>query len=401
MSRRRSGQNRRNGRSSAGAAERRRAGQPGPGVTSAPAAAADHSTEPEALVVTYALDREDDLAPDGAVVRISGRRLGPGSAERGRESFSQDEKLEGMVPGSGPASVTSWIYGLQPGEWATEARLIPVAPALHPRPAQAKPLMQADWSWRQWRLIAVPPRPTKTRWSVLAPLARQPAVLPGAYTLLAALGFIFAFWLQSVLLIEQSVPFGGPLVASLVATGAGLAGAKLWYKLLHPDERLIGGGWAVDGFVVAFPVALAWMLHVFDLPFGAVVDATTPGIFLAVAIGRVGCFVTGCCAGQMSASRWAIWSSDRRVGARRIPAQLLEALAGLQIGAAALLFERLRILPAGLVFVAAFVLYAVLRQGLLRLRAERRRDLRTLPATAAAAGLVAAAITILVRVHGG
>jgi uncharacterized membrane protein YfcA len=57
--------------------------------------------------------------------------------------------------------------------------------------------------------------------------------------------------------------------------------------------------------------------------------------------------------------------------------------------AAALLVTADRLPVHGAVFVTSFAAYAVVRQALLRLRAERRRSYRTLPMTAAAAGLVA------------
>jgi hypothetical protein len=65
--------------------------------------------------------------------------------------------------------------------------------------------------------------------------------------------------------------------------------------------------------------------------------------------------------------------SDRRVGARRVTTQLLESAAGLLIGVAAALLV-LSDVPgvSGLIFVAACAAYIVVRQFLLRLRAERR-----------------------------
>ncbi len=114
-------------------------------------------------------------------------------------------------------------------------------------------------------------------------------------------------------------------------------------------------------------------LVVFNLPIGSYLDASTPGIFFGVAIGRVGCFLTGCCAGRCTRSRWGLWSSDRRVGARRIPAQLIESGAGLLIGSASAILVLGHLLAVdGVIFAAAFGAYLVVRQLLLRLRAERR-----------------------------
>ncbi len=69
----------------------------------------------------------------------------------------------------------------------------------------------------------------------------------------------------------------------------------------------------------------------------------------------------------MTRSRWGVWSSDRRVGGRRVPAQLLESLAGLAIAAVAALLVLGDVpLMSGVVFVASFTAYIVVRQFLLR-----------------------------------
>jgi phosphatidylglycerol:prolipoprotein diacylglycerol transferase len=200
-------------------------------------------------------------------------------------------------------------------------------------------------------------------------------VVPGSFTVLGVLGIFVALVVQSAILARSSVGLSGSLVVSLIAITAGLLGAKVWYAVLHPGpwRQAILGGWAVDGFLVTASVVAVTILLLRDQPVGSFLDATAPGIFLAVAIGRLGCFFTGCCAGRCTGSRWGIWSSDRRVGARRVPTQLLESAAGLVIGLVAGLVatsDALRL--QGVVFVGAVVAYAVVRQLLLRLRAERR-----------------------------
>jgi phosphatidylglycerol:prolipoprotein diacylglycerol transferase len=191
------------------------------------------------------------------------------------------------------------------------------------------------------------------------------------------------------------------LAASMLALLAGLVGAKLWYWALHPEESLIKGGWAVDGFLVVSPLVAAVVLHAFDQPIGTVLDVTAPGLLFAVALGRIGCFLTGCCAGRPTASRLGIWSSDRRVGARRVPTQLLESADGFVIGIAALVLVLTAAVPVhGAVFMVAFGGYALTRQFLLRLRSEQRRAYRTLPLTAAASGLVAVAVGASSLLHG-
>ena len=80
------------------------------------------------------------------------------------------------------------------------------------------------------------------------------------------------------------------------------------------------------------------------------------------------------CRSLYSIALGPFWSSDRRIGAQRIPAQLLESVAGLAIGIVALVLV-LSDGPwfDGLVFLASMVVYLVVRQSLLRIRAESRR----------------------------
>jgi phosphatidylglycerol---prolipoprotein diacylglyceryl transferase len=333
------------------------------------------AVEPEALVVSHWFDSGEAGAPYPATIRLSGRRtdvqgyLGPA------DTFTHEETIDRVVPGTGPVSISSWVYGLQPGEWKVTGELIRASSAggrgSRPRPESLSP---ATWSWRHWSVQTAPAAPVKTRWALTAPLARIPGVMPGSYTALFAIGLIVALASQLAILASEQIAVPRSVLVSLLALAAGFLGAKLWYAALHPDESILKGGWAVDGFLFTALLVAIVALVVFGLPVGAYLDATAPGLFFAVAIGRLGCFLTGCCAGRVTSSRWGIWSSDRRVGARRIPTQLLESAAGLLIGAAALPLTLLHFrVVHGAVFVVAFAIYIVVRQLLLRLRAEARR----------------------------
>ena len=383
----------------------------GPPVTNRQAgvpAVASAATEPVALVVTRWFDPDVFGDPDPATVRFAGRRTGVSGSPGTGDSFTQDERIEGIVPGCGPVAISAWAYGLKPGDWTVTANLVArrtAASSLEPhmrRSTEADPLPVASWSWLRWSLSVGAAAPVRTRWALLAPLARTPAVIPGVYTSLAVIAIVVALATQAAVLAAEEVPVGPSLLASLLGLAAGLIGAKVWYWRLHPDESLIRGGWAVDGFLIVAPIAAVVAMLALDAPIGLALDAVAPGLFFAVAIGRIGCFVTGCCAGQITGSRWGVWSSDRRVGARRIPTQLLESAAGLLVGLAALGLV-VGQAPAlhGLVFLAGFAVYGAVRQALLRLRVERRRSSRTLPATAAAVVLVVLVIGAALLIQGG
>ena len=337
--------------------------------------------EPQALVVSHWFDSGEGDEPYSAIVRLTGRRVGINRLPGPRDTFVQEDRIDGIVPGSGPVSITSWVYNLEPGEWTVNAELLrPGQETSRGRRAVAEPIPPAAWSWPRWALSTIARGPVRTRWALLAPLSRMPGVIPGSFTVLGTLGIVLALVVQSAILARANIPVSESLVVSLLAVVAGLAGAKVWYAVLHPGpwRKALLGGWAVDGFLVTASIVAVAVLLAFELPVGLFLDATAPGMFFAVAIGRLGCFFTGCCAGRCTRSRWGVWSfdRDRRIGARRVPAQLLESAAGLVIGIVAgalVLSEALRL--QGVVFVGAVVAYFVVRQVLLRLRAERREYL--------------------------
>ena len=350
-------------------------------TTGQPANSASKSSatvEKEALVVSHVFDSGKDGDPYSATIRLTGRRIGINRLPGPKDSFVQEDRVDGIVPGSGPYSVTSWVYGLEPGDWNVSAELVrPGGDAGRGRRVAAEPIPPAAWSWPRWSLSSGSRGAVRTRWALLLPLARTPGVIPGSFTVLGALAILVALAVQSAILARDNIPVIESVAVSLVALVAGLIGAKAWYAVLHPGpwRQALLGGWAVDGFLVVAPVVAVGLLLAVGLPVGRFLDANAPGIFLAVAIGRLGCFFTGCCAGRCTRSRWGVWSSDRdsRIGARRIPTQLLESGAGLLIGLAAwLVVSSGGLVSEGGVFVAAIAAYVMVRQAILRLRAERR-----------------------------
>ena len=339
------------------------------------------SVERQALVVTHCFDPGQAGPPFTATVRITGRRVGSRGNAIGRDVFTHIETIEGVLPGSGPVTLTSWVYDIEPGDWTITATVsMPRGENRRGRPERGsrpvvEPISPASWSWRHWRISPRESAPIHTRAALFAPLARLPAVQPGTWPLLGTVAAAIALVVQAILLDVRGISPSGPVLVSFVALLAGMLGAKVWYAVLHPGpwKTALLGGWSVDGFFAVAPIVAAAGLVVLGLPAGEALDAVAPGLFLAVAIGRVGCLLTGCCAGRCTASRWGLWSSDRRVGARRIPAQLIEAAAGLAIAAVAsvLLLVNAPGIP-GAIFAASIVAYVVVRQLLLRIRAERR-----------------------------
>ena len=197
--------------------------------------------------------------------------------------------------------------------------------------------------------------------------------------------------LEALLLADGHYSAFRPTVFSALAIVAGVIGAKAWYIAVHRGGKF--DGWCIQGFVVgAAAVVAAAAFAGPGIPAGAYLGAAAPALLIGMAIDRPGCFWAGCCTGRPTAPRWGIWSSDRRVGCRRAPAQLLEALAALVIGVAMLAVVLLTGLPRpGPVAVAGLAAYTLSRQFVLGMRAEPRRWRYGRQVTA-----VAAAITLIV-----
>jgi phosphatidylglycerol:prolipoprotein diacylglycerol transferase len=211
---------------------------------------------------------------------------------------------------------------------------------------------------------------------------------------LVVLGILAALLTQSLVLRSLSVRVSHALPVSLLAVVAGAVAAKAWYTVLHRREGK-RDGWCIQGLVAGVAITAPLLLWLFDVATGPYLDALAPALLFGMAIGRVGCFLTGCCSGRPSRSRWAIWSSNRTVCARRVPVQLLESALAALVGVIALVVVLASGPRHGEVLVASVAAYTLIRQGLLLLREERRRSRRGAPLIAALAAVILAADSVM------
>ncbi len=70
--------------------------------------------------------------------------------------------------------------------------------------------------------------------------------------------------------------------------------------------NLTQGGLVVFGSMLAGGAALIVFIYKNKLPGLALADLIAPGVVLGVALGRVGCFLNGCCYGGISDLPWAL-----------------------------------------------------------------------------------------------
>ena len=352
------------------------------------------------LIVTCWLDPGEDGLPYPVTVRFTGRRTDAHEKPSASDSFRYDETFEGMNPGTGPVALTATIPGITEGTWIVEAR--PVS-----RPGQRARLWAPpagtpdDGRGLRPRRVAVHAGPRSEVATALLPFTKVPGIVRYTWAALVGLGILAGLAIQAVLLAWARLPAGHGLVASLCVVAGGLAGAKVYYIAVNRGRRF--DGWCVQGSVLGGAVitgilaGLGWL----GMPAGAYLASAAVALLAGMAIGRPGCFWAGCCVGRPTTSRWGIWSSDRRIGTRRVPAQPLEALLALAAGLALLVTVLLLGLPrSGWAAVAALAAYTCGRQFILGIREDtpQRTPLSGRVTAAAAATVMLAAILVLVLV---
>lgn len=350
------------------------------------AALAERAERDVLTVTAWAPDGIDAEASE-ARVRFRGRRLGVRGYRHKTDEFVREETLGDLPSVRGPISLTTTVP-VAPGEWQVDAELVVERGHNHLRIA-----LEQDWRWHHHHLV---PEPHATVWTGPWYRMRRPGIVRGAWAMLVALGMAAAVALQALLAARRDLPVGDALLVSSAAVMAGTIGARVWYRLQRrPGES--PGGWCIQGFVAAAIAAVAVLAPAVGLPIAEYADVLMPGLFAGMAIGRLGCFFAGCCVGRPTASRFGVWSSDRRLGVRRIPVQLLESAWAATVAVVGLALVLARADgPHGFAFAAALAGYTAGRQGLLRLRADARRANRHVGITAAAASVAAVAAALVV-----
>lgn len=320
---------------------------------------------PQALGLTYWFDATPDGEPYAMTVRFAGQRVGVKRKPRRQDHFTATETVESVVPGSGTLAITTRISGINPGEWRVTA-----TPVTQPDVRAAGPRSRA----RQRSSAAKTSSSGRTGPAQVMNV-RAPGVRIGAWPVLVACGVAAALTVQALLAARHQLPVTTTLLISLIASIVGLAGAKVYYVAQHTPRSLLSAravlkaGMCIQGFVLAAMSTAAIGLLVMDIPVGRFLAVTAPGLLFGMALGRLGCFFGGCCAGRLTASRWGLWSSDRHLGARRIPTQLLESSFACAVASIALILVLVTDgHPAATVFIGGIAAYTLGRQLLFPLR---------------------------------
>ncbi|GEL48550.1 hypothetical protein CHO01_36660 [Cellulomonas hominis] len=315
--------------------------------------------EPQAVGVSYWFTPPAGPEPYDVAMRFTGSRLDVVGDRGDADDFQVVARLRDIRAEHGPVAVTQRISGKGAGRWKVRAEAVAA-----PRGGDTSKAVRLPTVEKVGRSAYAP-----------ATLALAPGVVPGSWPVMVGLGFVLGLAVLGLLAPVHGLVTVRVLLLALAAGALGLFGAKVYYVLTHSRESRVAGltGLSLQGFIITAVAVFVLGGWASGVSVGHLLDASIPALLLGQAVGRLGCLFAGCCAGVPTTSRWGLWSSDRRIGMRRVPVQLLEsssaALLALVTGLIAGLAPQA---SAGLLFLGGLAAYVLVRQILFPLRGLRR-----------------------------
>jgi len=194
------------------------------------------------------------------------------------------------------------------------------------------------------------------------------------YGVMLAIAFIAGIILAERRGIRYGVPKDTVGNLSLLILLGAIAGSRAFYVLTHLSDY--SGEWQrafyvweggltfYGGVILAFLLCVIWVRKK-GLSFGKLADTIAPSLALGIGIGRIGCFLNGCCFGKPS-NFGVVFPLDSPcawelgVGVRVHPTQLYSSFAGFCIFGILLLLEKKKKF-SGELLVWFFLLYSLWR----------------------------------------
>jgi len=136
-----------------------------------------------------------------------------------------------------------------------------------------------------------------------------------SYGLMLVVGFLAA--VHVIRRLSRNITSDPNMItnASLYSLVAGVVGARVFYVVHHFDSfrgdfasvfAIWEGGLELLGGVIAALLVIFFYLRYHKLPVRRYLDILVIGLMLALAFGRIGCFLNGCCFGKPADLPWAV-----------------------------------------------------------------------------------------------
>ncbi len=153
--------------------------------------------------------------------------------------------------------------------------------------------------------------------------------------------------------------------------------ANIGYYIKYPIEilEIWKGGLIFCGGLISACISAIWFIKKYELDFWTIGDILGPGVALGQAIGRLGCFMAGCCYGKPTNCPWAVVFHDPHslapLNIPLHPTQIYHSLACLIIFMILILMKKFQTYR-GQIFLWYLVLHSIQRLLIERFRGDCR-----------------------------
>jgi len=234
-----------------------------------------------------------------------------------------------------------------------------------------------------------------------------------------AIAFLVAIYTAARRADKRGIPSQTIFDLGLYLLISAVVGARIFHVLQHRDsyESLIDiiGIWRgglsglafYGGFILALVVGILY-LRAKKLSVAEVTDIIAPSMILGVSIGRIGCFLAGCCFGKPTSLPWGVTFPEEsmawiEIGAQRVhPTQLYSVVSLFSISIILLILQKHMKFP-GQLFILSILMYSIHRFLIDFLRYytpdERIGSLATSQVMSIIAGTSALAVMIFLAVR--
>ena len=142
------------------------------------------------------------------------------------------------------------------------------------------------------------------------------------YGLMMVFAFLGCQWLAARLARQRGLDPEVFVNATLIALVTGVVGSRMshvlenWHEFTRPENGLAANVWHMvnirsggltlyGGVILTAPVVIWYFRHK-AVPARLAIDIGAPCLALGIAVGRIGCFLNGCCYGAGTTLPWAV-----------------------------------------------------------------------------------------------
>lgn len=207
------------------------------------------------------------------------------------------------------------------------------------------------------------------------------------YGLMIGLGFIMAVVLSCLRAKKAQLSSDAVIDIALIAIVIGFLGAKVMYVIVEFDRFLAdpmsvlgSSGFVVYGGIIAGVIGAILYCRRKKLSFLEYFDLMIPGVAVAQGMGRIGCFLAGCCYGRETDSWLGVVFPEGGIapaGVKLLPTQLFSAGGDFLLAAALILYGRTKP-KKGNVGALYLILYGIGRFVIELFRNDPRGEVGTL-----------------------